>query len=134
MRSGNGLPEPSPGKRLALGRVYVSKHDLQGGARGQYLEGVPPEVWNFDIGGYHVCEKWLKDRWGRTLIYDDLVSAPVEKSSSSAGLMSSRPMGGDAVINSIGVSICGEFFGHGSISTVPGRMNGLHSDPEPLDE
>ena len=62
------------------------------------------------------------------------VSAPVEKSSSSAGLMSSRPMGGDAVLNSIGVSICGEFFGHGSISTVPGRMNGLHSDPEPLDE
>ena len=39
------------------------------------------------------------------------VSAPVRKSSSSAGLMSSRPMGGDAVINSIGVSICGEFLG-----------------------
>ena len=28
----------------------------------QYFEGVPPEVWNFHIGGYQVCEKWLKDR------------------------------------------------------------------------
>jgi hypothetical protein len=42
---------------------------LQGG---QYFEGVPPEVWNFHIGGYQVCEKWLKDRRGRTLTYDDL--------------------------------------------------------------
>jgi len=33
---------------------------------------VPSEVWNFDIGGYQVCQKWLKDRKGRTLSYDDL--------------------------------------------------------------
>jgi predicted helicase len=26
------------------------------------FEGVPEEVWNFHIGGYQVCEKWLKDR------------------------------------------------------------------------
>jgi hypothetical protein len=45
---------------------------VQGGAKGQYLEGVPPEVWNFHIGGYQVCEKWLKDRRGRTLTYQDL--------------------------------------------------------------
>jgi hypothetical protein len=32
----------------------------------------PPEVWNFHIGGYQVCEKWLKDRRGRTLSYEDL--------------------------------------------------------------
>lgn len=24
------------------------------------------------IGGYQVCEKWLKDRRGRTLSYDDV--------------------------------------------------------------
>ena len=24
------------------------------------------------IGGYQVCQKWLKDRKGRTLTYDDL--------------------------------------------------------------
>jgi hypothetical protein len=28
-------------------------------------------VWNFHIGGYQVCEKWLKDRKGRTLTADD---------------------------------------------------------------
>jgi predicted helicase len=38
----------------------------------QYFEGVPPEVWNFHIGGYQVAHKWLKDRKGRTLIYDEL--------------------------------------------------------------
>jgi hypothetical protein len=26
------------------------------------FRGVPEEVWNFEIGGYQVCEKWLKDR------------------------------------------------------------------------
>jgi hypothetical protein len=38
----------------------------------QYFEGVPPEVWNFHIGGYQVCEKWLKDRKGRKLTIDDI--------------------------------------------------------------
>ncbi|MBU0641260.1 MAG: helicase, partial [Planctomycetes bacterium] len=33
---------------------------------------VPPEVWEFHVGGYQVCEKWLKDRKGRTLSYDDI--------------------------------------------------------------
>jgi len=35
-------------------RVYVNA--------GQYSEGVEKEVWEFMIGGYQVCEKWLKDR------------------------------------------------------------------------
>jgi len=38
----------------------------------QYFAGVPAAVWNFHIGGYHVCEKWLKDRKGRTLTYEDI--------------------------------------------------------------
>ncbi|MDO9585433.1 MAG: type ISP restriction/modification enzyme, partial [Syntrophales bacterium] len=37
------------------------------------FRGVPEEVWNFHIGGYQVCQKWLKDRKGRTLDADDLV-------------------------------------------------------------
>jgi len=45
-------------------RVYINKT--------QYFEGVPPEVWEFHIGGYQVCQKWLKDRKGRILTYDDL--------------------------------------------------------------
>lgn len=41
------------------GRVYINN--------AQYFEGVPPEVWEFQVGGYQVCEKWLKDRKGRRL-------------------------------------------------------------------
>jgi len=37
----------------------------------QYFGGVPKNVWEFHIGGYQVCEKWLKDRKGRKLSYDD---------------------------------------------------------------
>ena len=36
------------------------------------FKGVPEAVWNFHIGGYQVCEKWLKDRKGRTLSKDDI--------------------------------------------------------------
>ncbi len=36
------------------------------------FRGVPEDVWNFHIGGYQVCEKWLKDRKGRTLSKDDI--------------------------------------------------------------
>lgn len=39
----------------------------------QYFEGVPPEVWNFPVGGYQVCQKWLKDRLGRVLSVHDLI-------------------------------------------------------------
>ena len=38
----------------------------------QYFEGVSPEVREFHIGGYQVCQKWLKDRKGKTLTYDEL--------------------------------------------------------------
>jgi len=34
--------------------------------------GVPEEVWNFQIGGYQVCDKWLKDRKGRLLTTEDI--------------------------------------------------------------
>ena len=33
---------------------------------------MPEAVWNFHIGGYQVCHKWLKDRKGRTLSQDDI--------------------------------------------------------------
>ncbi|MHB1937484.1 MAG: type ISP restriction/modification enzyme [Acidobacteriaceae bacterium] len=36
------------------------------------FEGVPELVWTFQIGGYPVCEKWLKDRKGRKLSKDDI--------------------------------------------------------------
>jgi hypothetical protein len=34
--------------------------------------GIPESVWSFQIGGFQVCEKWLKDRKGRTLTDGDV--------------------------------------------------------------
>ena len=31
-------------------------------AKSRGFVGVPEEVWDFEVGGYQVCEKWLKDR------------------------------------------------------------------------
>ena len=36
------------------------------------FKGVREDVWNFQIGGYQVCEKWLKDRKGRKLLKTDI--------------------------------------------------------------
>jgi hypothetical protein len=36
------------------------------------FRGVTETVWNFQIGGYQVCEKWLKDRRGRKLSQQDI--------------------------------------------------------------
>ena len=36
------------------------------------FQGVPEEVWDFHIGGYQVCHKWLKDRKNRTLSDKDI--------------------------------------------------------------
>lgn len=38
----------------------------------QYFTGVPESVWHTEVGGYQVCERWLKDRRGMRLTYDDL--------------------------------------------------------------
>jgi predicted helicase len=38
----------------------------------QYFAPVPQEVWNYQVGGYQVCEKWLKDRQERRLEFDDI--------------------------------------------------------------
>jgi SOS-response transcriptional repressor LexA len=36
------------------------------------FQGVREKVWTFHIGGYQVCEKWLKDRKGRRLSKEDI--------------------------------------------------------------
>ena len=38
----------------------------------QYFEGIPEEVYNFYVGGYQVCQKWLKDRKGRQLTEEEI--------------------------------------------------------------
>lgn len=39
----------------------------------QYFEGVLETAWSFNIGGYQPAQKWLKDRKGRTLSYEDIL-------------------------------------------------------------
>jgi len=46
------------------GKVYINKE--------QYFDTVPQEAWDFYIGGYQPAQKWLKDRKGRTLNFDDI--------------------------------------------------------------
>jgi predicted helicase len=46
--------------------VWIDKAQMAG------FKGVTEDVWNFHIGGYQVCEKWLKDRKGRKLTKDDI--------------------------------------------------------------
>lgn len=47
-----------------IGCVYINKE--------QYFDGIKEEVWKYQIGGYQVCEKWLKDRKERTLTLDEI--------------------------------------------------------------
>ena len=38
----------------------------------QYFTDVSEEVWEYEIGAYQVCEKWLKDRRGEVLRHEDV--------------------------------------------------------------
>jgi hypothetical protein len=38
----------------------------------QYFSGVPLVAWELYIGGYQPAQKWLKDRKGRVLSYEDI--------------------------------------------------------------
>ena len=47
------------------GRVWINDD--------QYFDNVPLTAWEFYIGGYQPAQKWLKDRRGRTLEFDDIL-------------------------------------------------------------
>ncbi|WP_414582628.1 acyl carrier protein [Scytonema sp. PCC 10023] len=38
----------------------------------QYFEGVPLEVWNFRLGGYQICHKWLQSHQGSYLSHKEI--------------------------------------------------------------
>ncbi|GHV95692.1 DNA methyltransferase [Spirochaetia bacterium] len=38
----------------------------------QYFDSIPLEVWEYYIGGYQPAQKWLKDRKGRILSFEDI--------------------------------------------------------------
>lgn len=70
--------EHGPLKKLMKAFREVLVHDLDAdGFADMYAQtigfkGVSENVWNFHIGGYQVCQKWLKDRKGRNLSKDDI--------------------------------------------------------------
>ena len=47
------------------GKVYINES--------QYFANVPEVSWNFYIGGYQPAQKWLKDRKGRALSFEDIM-------------------------------------------------------------
>jgi len=75
---GQNMPKyPVPGSNIVEKVEYTQPIDTPEQSRvwinkTQYFEGVPPQVWEFHVGGYQVCQKWLKDRKGRELSYDDI--------------------------------------------------------------
>ncbi|MBB2145168.1 N-6 DNA methylase [Pedobacter sp. LMG 31464] len=48
-----------------FGKVYINET--------QCFNNVPEIAWNFYIGGYQPAQKWLKDRKGRVLEFDDIL-------------------------------------------------------------
>ena len=46
------------------GKVYINET--------QYFDGVPLVAWEFYIGGYQPAQKWLKDRNGKALSFEDV--------------------------------------------------------------
>lgn len=54
----------TPKDKAGMGSVYINNS--------QYFANVPEAAWNFYIGGYQPAQKWLKDRKGRKLEFDDI--------------------------------------------------------------
>ena len=48
---------------IKAGRVWINDK--------QYFEPVPEVAWTFPVGGYLPAQKWLKDRIGRTLSFEE---------------------------------------------------------------
>lgn len=63
---------PEKGDNVVEKVQYMDKDKRVWINKAQYFSTVPKAVWEFHIGGYKVCEKWLKDRKGRKLSYDDI--------------------------------------------------------------
>jgi predicted helicase len=64
---GTGKRTVAPGHpKYSGGAVHINKN-------GDKFTGIPEEVWNFYVGGYQPCQKWLKDRKERTLSDEDIL-------------------------------------------------------------
>jgi predicted helicase len=62
---------PIDGDNVVVKPMY--KNDKVFINKTQYFDRVPEVAWNFYIGGYQPAQKWLKDRKGRKLEFEDLL-------------------------------------------------------------
>ncbi len=51
-------------EKKQLGRIWINDE--------QYFDKIPVTSWEFYIGGYQPAQKWLKDRRGRELSFEDI--------------------------------------------------------------
>jgi predicted helicase len=51
--------------KYQAGKIFINDQ--------QYFDLVPETSWNFYIGGYQPAQKWLKDRKGRILTFEDIL-------------------------------------------------------------
>lgn len=63
---------PVPGKNTVEQISYAEPLESNGKGlvwinQAQYFENVPPSVWNYCVGNYCICQKWLMLRKGTTL-------------------------------------------------------------------
>ncbi|UOQ95933.1 N-6 DNA methylase [Hymenobacter sp. 5317J-9] len=71
------LPAPLPTRFGGDGPTLVEKPRYDAATQRVYLnaslyvEPVAPDVWALPIGGYQPAQKWLKDRQGRTLTFEE---------------------------------------------------------------
>ncbi len=56
------IPDPD---NPEIGKVYINNT--------QFFANVPEIAWDFYIGGYQPAQKWLKDRKGRELSFEDIL-------------------------------------------------------------
>lgn len=66
--------ENGGGKEVAIGtaKKAYANNKVTINKKGDGFTAIPEEVWNFHVGGYQVCHKWLKDRKKRILSQEDI--------------------------------------------------------------
>lgn len=67
-----GLGDGLVAKSKAEGFLYDGDNQRVNINKTQYFAPVPPDIWSYQVGGYQVCDKWLKDRRRRKLDVNDI--------------------------------------------------------------
>lgn len=74
-----GVRFSGEGTNLVQSVQYVAPNKQQPGHvminAARCIEGVEPEIWQMQVGGYHPLRKWLKQRLGHTLSHADVLHA-----------------------------------------------------------